>query len=132
MSKTVSKLKKDLDIVYSQYIRLKSADDDGFVTCVTCGKNAHYKKGMQAGHYVSRSHNATRYSDDNVHVQCTGCNLFKSGNMDEYALFMIDKYGIEKLDELNKRKQEIKQFTTQELEELITHYKEKVNEQTNK
>ena len=46
-----SKIVKKLDAIFSQYIRLKDADHNGDVTCFTCGKVSHYKKGMQCGHF---------------------------------------------------------------------------------
>ena len=47
-------VKKKLDTIFSQYIRLKDADHNGDVTCFTCGKVSHYKSGMQCGHFQSR------------------------------------------------------------------------------
>lgn len=120
-TKSVSKLKKDLDRVYSIYIRRKYADANGFVSCFTCGVRKHWKE-MQNGHYVSRAHNNTRFDDFNCHVQCAGCNIFKSGNMDMYALRLQEKYGDGVLQELNRRKNIIKQFTVPELETLIKQY----------
>ena len=46
-----SKIIKNLDTIFSQYIRLKNADDLGNVSCFTCGKVSHYKVGMQCGHF---------------------------------------------------------------------------------
>ena len=80
--KTISKLKKDLDKVFSLYIRLRHASKDGIVKCFTCDKTAHYKK-MHAGHFMSRKHHATRWNEDNVQVQCVKCNLFGQG--EQYA-----------------------------------------------
>ena len=74
--KTLSKLKKELDKWFSLYIRLRYASVDGIVECWTCGKTQHYKR-MHAGHFMSRRHHATRWNEENVQVQCPGCNLFK-------------------------------------------------------
>jgi len=46
MKKTISKLKKELDKWFSLYIRLREATSEGMVQCFTCGKVAHYKKGV--------------------------------------------------------------------------------------
>jgi len=114
--------KKALDDIFSKWVRLKDADKNGFCTCVTCGKTAHYKK-MQAGHYVSRSHMATRWVPENVHVQCPFCNIFKKGAMDEYALFIIKKYGPEQLEKLNQAKHRTTKFHTYDLTAMIAVYK---------
>lgn len=121
--KGVAKLKKDLDEVYSIYIRQKYADFAGYVSCVTCGKTAHYKDGMQNGHYESRSHNNTRYDDQNCHVQCFRCNIAMDGNYPSYALFMTRTYGDKILEEMSRRSRIERRFTTQELRDLISHYR---------
>jgi hypothetical protein len=123
---TVSKLKNKLDGIYSQYIRYKNSVD-GYCVCVTCGVRKPIKE-MQCGHYVSRSYNSTRYLEKNTHCQCLRCNVFLSGNMDEYTLFMIKKYGTRFLYKLKQLKNQIKQFTITELEEKIEYYKKLLKE----
>jgi hypothetical protein len=98
----IGKLKEDLDRVYSLYIRLKYAKD-GLCRCVTCGKVLHFKD-IQNGHYESRIHTALRWDDRNCHPQCMPCNVFKHGNMPEYALFMIKTYGEDILNQLSREK----------------------------
>jgi len=62
-----------LDTVFSQYIRRKDAINE-IATCVTCNKKDHYKK-LQCGHFMSRRHYSTRWDENNVGVQCYGCNI---------------------------------------------------------
>lgn len=119
----IGALIKKLDEVYSLYIRQKYADFADYVSCVTCGKTAHYKDGMQNGHYESRAHKNTRYDDQNCHVQCFRCNIRLKGNYTSYALFLRKTYGEGILEELRKRSREEKRFTSQELLDLIAHYK---------
>ena len=74
---TRSKLVKKLDAVFSQYIRLKDADEFGNATCFTCGKVDHWKK-LQNGHFQSRKHYATRWDEMNCQVQCvSGCKCIQ-------------------------------------------------------
>ena len=108
---SVAKLKKQLDSVFSKWVRKQSSQ------CYTCPNRA-----TQAGHYVSRMHNALRYSEINVHPQCVVCNVFKHGNMDVYALRLQKQYGADILEKLAAEKQKIKQFTKNELIELIKKY----------
>ena len=75
MPTTISKLKKKLDVLFSQYIRRRNADHLGRVKCFTCGVEKHWKE-QQAGHFQSRSHHSTRWDEVNVQVQCPKCNLF--------------------------------------------------------
>lgn len=113
---TVQALKKRLDTIFSLYIRNR---DRG--TCFTCGVQKPISQ-MQNGHYISRSHNNTRYDEQNCNCQCVGCNVFKHGNMDVYALQLQKKYGPSILEELQKRKNVIRQFTVIELQNLIQKY----------
>ena len=123
---TIGWWKKDLDSVFSHYIRQKDAVNE-IATCVTCGARAHWKK-MQNGHYVARNHMSTRYDEENCHVQCVGCNMFKGGNMDEYSLFLIKQYGKAILPKLNKKKQTIHKMSIPDYQELVEIYKEKIKE----
>jgi 5-methylcytosine-specific restriction endonuclease McrA len=74
-----------LDNIFSQYIRLRYSKNE-ISECVTCGKQDHWKK-LQAGHFVSRKHYATRWDEDNVQVQCSGCNVFRYGEQ-----YLFSKY----------------------------------------
>jgi len=76
--KTQAQLKKELDQIFSIYIRQKFSDTNGNNTCYTCGKAGTIKT-MQNGHFVSRQYLATRWSEDNCRIQCSGCNLFGNG-----------------------------------------------------
>jgi hypothetical protein len=76
--KTQAQLKKDLDTIFSIYIRQKHEDNKGNVECYTCRKLFTVKT-IQNGHFVSRQYLATRWSDDNCRPQCWGCNGFGKG-----------------------------------------------------
>lgn len=115
---TISQLKKKADAVFSKFIRQR---DKGI--CFTCGRQADPKY-MQAGHYVKRSINSLRYDESNVHCQCPGCNIFQNGNMDEYAIALVGRYGEGILEKLHEKKKELKQWSVQELQDIINHYSE--------
>lgn len=109
--KSISKLKKEADRVFSLWVRARES------RCVTCGG-----KNDQCGHFISRSHNILRYDKRNGHSQCVGCNIFKSGNYPAYTQFMLKTYGPDIIDKLLKEKQKLHQFTRSELESIITTY----------
>lgn len=114
---TRSKLVKKLDVVFSQYIRLSNADYRGICTCVTCGREYHWKK-IQAGHFISRAKYSTRWVLDNVKPQCYGCNCMQQGRQYEFSLYLGNNLAEELLEESRK----IRKFTSVELEEMILHY----------
>lgn len=64
--------------------------------CVTCGS----QNDLQAGHFW---HNVLDFDEMNINTQCKQCNHFKSGNLAVYSNFLIDKYGLEKFKDLEKR-----------------------------
>jgi len=123
-----SKLVKKLDTIFSQYIRLREADSSGFVECFTCGKRSHFKSGMQAGHFQSRRHYATRWDERNVQVQCVGCNMFKGGEQFLFAKALDEKYYAGISDELYITAQTIVKFSNLDIELLTTKYQELVKE----
>jgi hypothetical protein len=122
---TRSKLVKKLDVVFSQYIRLSNADNNGYCTCVTCNKTFFWKE-IQAGHFMSRKHYSIRWDERNVKPQCKSCNLFRYGEQYKYSLYLgnnLSKTLLEKSRELRK-------FTNIELEEMIADYSDRLKKLT--
>jgi 5-methylcytosine-specific restriction endonuclease McrA len=70
-TKTQAQLKKDLDAIFSKYIRRKYP-----ARCYTCGK---IDTPLQCGHFVSRQYLATRWDENNCRPQCVGCNIYGNG-----------------------------------------------------
>lgn len=122
---TRSKLVKKLDTVFSQYIRLSNADNNGYCTCVTCNKTFHWKK-IQAGHFMSRKHFSIRWDERNVKPQCVACNVYRAGEQYKYSIYL----GKELANELYLQSKEIVKFTNYELEDMINDYSEKLKKLT--
>ena len=114
-----------LDTIFSQYIRRKDAVND-IATCVTCGKKDHYKK-LQCGHFMSRRHYNTRWDEDNCHVQCAGCNVFRAGEIYLYTKYLCSKFDNNFPDMLYEKSNITVKFADIDLIELIDYYTEKVN-----
>ncbi len=114
---TRSKLVKKLDVVFSKYIRLSSADNRGMCTCVTCGKQYHWKN-IQAGHFMSRKHYSTRWDERNVKPQCVGCNMFKGGEQYKYSIYL----GLELANDLYLQSNKIVKFSNGEIQSMIDRY----------
>jgi len=118
---SISSLKKELDRVFSIFIRKR---DKG--VCFTCGTRKPWKY-MQNGHFVSRQYLSIRWDETNCNCQCAGCNVFKHGNMVEYSLRMIEKYGLEYIEELNKKKNQITKLDKAWYLTQIEHYKKLID-----
>ena len=116
-----STLVKNLDAVFSQYIRRKDAVNE-IAECVTCGKKDHYKK-LQCGHFMSRRHYSTRWEINNVGVQCYGCNITNQGQQ-----FLFAKYlGLEVAEQMVTKSKQVVKFTDSDLQDMIDYYKEKLS-----
>jgi hypothetical protein len=125
--KTVKDLVKDLDTIFSQFIRLRVADNNGIVKCYTSGVFIHYKK-SQAGHYISRRHYSLRWDERNVQVQSVSDNIYNQGNASVFAKRLQEQYGETILDELAAKKNNKFHLNDFILRHLIAEYTLKVAE----
>ena len=119
----IKTLKTKLDNIFSLYIRLREATDEGLVQCFTCGNVNSYKVGMQNGHFMSRQFMATRYDEQNCQVQCVGCNMFKFGEQFKFSLALDYKYGKGTAEELLHKSRQINKMSSKDFEEKISYYK---------
>lgn len=72
--------------------RLEEANDEGYVTCISCGKRLPWNE-AQGGHYVGRSCKATEIEHDNVWPQCPRCNGYLQGNLIMYRRNLVRRIG---------------------------------------
>lgn len=113
---------KKLDSLFSKYVRLAYADDAGYVECFTCGKKLHWTR-IQNGHFHSRRHMVLRFDTKNCFPQCNECNVVKSGNLEEFRKRLIARFGEEFVEDLDQKKNELKQWTVEELNQEILKYR---------
>lgn len=119
-----SKLVKELDSIFSVYIRM-SKSNNGIGTCVTCGSKKPWRE-MQNGHFYSRGRYPTRWDVDNCHIQDAACNVFLKGNYINYTKYMIDTYGREFVDQLEVKSRTLLKIKNKELQEMISFYRGEV------
>jgi len=124
---TAKRAKADTWDTFSEWIRRRDADENGYVQCVTCGKVDHWKK-MQAGHFISRRHSSILFDERNVHPQCPHCNGPLHGNEIKYKEFILKKYGTQVLLELEWLKRQRCSLTTVKLTVLKRLYQKKLEE----
>lgn len=119
--RSISKLKKKADAIFSKYIRNR---DKGF--CYTC-PHKDDPKWMQNGHFIPRQYLSVRYDEVNCHCQCYACNQLYNGQPGAYAIRLEKEYGQGTVARLEALKwQTVKYFP---YEELIEKYTTLVNEQ---
>lgn len=100
--------------------------------CVTSGMVLPIEK-IQAGHWIPRGCYATRWDPTNCNPQSAHDNLYKSGAYIEYSHWYIEKYGMEKYEQMiqtyNLHKQgKIPAFKMDELRELYDKWLKKGRE----
>ena len=114
---------KELQVLFNTWIR--NRDKDG--TCISCGNKL--KEKHDAGHYYpAGSYKNIRYDLINVNSQCVKCNQHNHGNLTEYRLGLIKRYGIEEVEALDKRRLSPRKYTIPELQEMIIEYKLKLKQ----
>jgi hypothetical protein len=121
--KSLRRLKELVWVEFSKYIRYRETDFQGNANCVTCKRKYHWKL-LQAGHFVPGRRNSILYDERNCHAQCYGCNVGKHGDLLNYIDFMKERYGEEVIKELREKNRIDKQFTPDELQLLLLHYKQ--------
>jgi len=114
-----------LDQIFSTYIRLRDADEDGYILCCECGQYFWWKESTN-GHFVKRRHRTLRWDERNCHAQCAPCNGRDENIM--YADFMVAKYGPEIWQILTAQKNNQGKITPQDRKELADDYKHKIKQ----
>ena len=98
---------------------------NGYGKCISCGRVKPFEE-LDAGHYFSRTHMATRFDEDNVHAECRFCNRMSSDHLVDYRENLIQKIGRSRYDRLYLLAHSSKFWMDFELEAMIKHYKEEV------
>ena len=130
-TKTIGKLTDEAATLLQRLVRLKAADDNGYVSCVTCGVTKRFDDGMQGGHFRPRGKAATKLMEENVHPQCDSCNSFGMkfhGAEAKYTTYMIDMYGREFVDELIELSDQPYKWCRPDIEDLIKDFSAQIAE----
>lgn len=116
---------KKLDRWFSLYIRLRDVNDEGVFQCPTCRRILPFSKG-DASHYWGRIHMATRFDPDNVTIECQYDNRFNSSHLIYLGKYLEKKLGSKKMELLEWKHRQAKNWSLFELQELIEFYKKEV------
>lgn len=118
---------KTADKWFSKFIRIRDADENGIIICISCGKPVHWTK-ADAGHFIKRQFKSLRYNEKNVNGQCRKCNWLLQGNDINYAKGLVKKYGEGILDELLATKNRTLPLGRFELKHIADYYRMKFNQ----
>jgi hypothetical protein len=113
------KLKKKAQDIFNNYIRLR---DEG-KGCISCGNPIEH-----AGHYYSAGHHpALCFNEVNTNGQCIRCNRYLSGNLINYRIGLVKKYGEQKVLLLEwASKKPHKRWRRVELIAIIDYYEKEI------
>lgn len=120
---SLSAVIEDLDAIFSQYIRLRDSDENGYVTCY-CGKTVYYTEADNS-HFMPRAHMNTRFSEDNCHGSCRYCNQTLKGNLLVYGTW-LEKRRAGSVEALECQAVALYKYDVSELKGLIAYYAKEV------
>lgn len=123
----------ELDKVFQFYIRLRDSRPGGLCQCISCGQFVPFCK-IQAGHFRSRMHMATRWNELNVNGECATCNLeMRNGDhLLDYRINLIRKIGENKVKWIEAYCRETVKWSDFELVLMIKDYSKKCLELSKK
>lgn len=113
--KTQAQLKKDLDAIFSKYIRQKYPAE-----CYTCNKR---DTPLQCGHFVSRQYLATRWDENNCRPQCVGCNIYGHGKPLDFEERLKRELGADFVETMKATRHQILKLDRSWYQERIDYYK---------
>lgn len=126
-------LVRKLDKVFSLYIRLRdsAAYNYQYFRCISCGQIKPFEQ-MDCGHFISRTHMATRFDEENCSGQCRFCNRYRADQAIYYQRNLEAKIGKDRVDMLLARGRMTKKWSAFELQLLIKHYQQEVDKMQGK
>lgn len=135
--KGVTALKKHLDIAFGRFVKMRDGhmvDRQWIVPCITCHKEFVYRDidgrrytNIQAGHFMGRALNATRYEEKNVNGQCTYCNKWLAGDQYNHGLEIDKKYGAGTSTALYEQSRSEFKLKAEWLQEKLDYYREAID-----
>lgn len=119
--KSFKTLKNKLWKLTSEIVRRKEKG-----ICYTCGVQKPWRE-QHCGHFLHQAKTSSiAYEQKILHCQCVKCNTFSGGNLIEYTLKMIRKYGIKQVQKWKRESKKPYKWKRDELEEKIEKCKKQL------
>ncbi|MCA6999511.1 recombination protein NinG [Dickeya solani] len=94
--------------------------------CISCG--THSAIAWHAGHYrTTAAAPQLRFNPDNIWLQCSACNVHKSGNIEAYRAVLVELIGEERVLALESNN-ETHRYTREELDQIRADSRAKLRE----
>jgi len=126
-NESLSAVIQDLDAIFSQYIRLRDSDENGYVTCYCeCGRVMYWTE-AECMHFRDRDHMNTRFSEDACRAGCHDCNCRKDGNINAFGEHLErDRPG--SVEALEEQARAPYRYDVPELKGMIAYYSKEVRQ----
>lgn len=98
-----------LDRLVSQVVRLRDGQ------CVLCGTT----ENLTCGHFYGRAHKAVRFCLVNCNALCFACNFHDNEDKSKYRTFMLKRYGVTRVEQLERDAKSSRKLTDEELAWLV-------------
>ena len=108
-------LQKQLDTAMSLYVRARDQ------YCVLCGD----PQNLTNGHLFTRAAKSVRWDELNCHTQCYTCNMWHEEDQSEYTNWFIDRFGIARYVDLNRKYRTPHKYSLSELRDMLSTIKGK-------
>lgn len=82
----------------------------------------------EVGHFIPRQHKSVRWNLNNVHLESIAANRFNQDHLDGYRRNLIQKIGLDQVEELERLKNTTLKLSKREKEELLKELKLKLKE----
>lgn len=116
---------KELDAVFSKFIRLRDSNKQWTVVCPLCWARMPREK-SQNMHFITRWNMRHRYDEKNCHAWCMRCNVILNWNYIAYTRRMQKTYWLSYVDKLIADKWPYK-IPTPTLVDMINYYSNKAD-----
>jgi hypothetical protein len=113
------------DKAFSLLVRLRAADSEGIVVCVTCGVREHWTD-VDCGHFIPRQHMATRFDTRNTGPQCRPDNRVRGGLPAEFAQYIDFEHGVGTANALLQESRQVFKRTKAEVIEMAAQFRSEV------
>lgn len=124
--KSISAVINDVKKVFQHFIRLRDKDKP----CISCG-NKNPSDWCGSHYFPAGVYSGLIFDERNCHGACnTYCNMYLSGNLVNYRIGLIERYGEDFVKQLEEDSLSLKQYkyTKEELKEIQNKYLKKIRE----
>jgi len=101
----------------SIYVRSQGVDEYGYNHCYSCEVRLPLRD-LQCGHFF---HNKLDFDLRNLKPQCSGCNLYKHGNLAPYGVKLSKELGVKGMEKL-RLDSHTTSYSNEDLEKIILLY----------